>query len=81
MIKRAPQLTAPLLLMKFSFNFILKTGAGWLALGRAGGEGGRGGGALSQVPTEPPRKSDTLLMNMGVSELTGPGWALTSALG
>lgn len=31
-----------------------------------------GWGALSQVPTEPPRKSDTLLMNMGVSGLTGP---------
>lgn len=37
-------------------------------------------GALSQVPTEPPRKSDTLLMNMGVSGLPGPGWALASAL-
>lgn len=38
------------------------------------GGGGREeeGGALSQVPTEPPRKSDTLLMNMGVSGLTGP---------
>lgn len=33
---------------------------------------GDGGGALSQVPTEPPRKSDTLLMNMGVSGLAGP---------
>lgn len=36
-------------------------------------------GGLAQVPTEPPRKSDTPLMNMGVSGLTGPGWALTSA--
>lgn len=54
-------------------------GACRLALGSAGsggrdegGGGGRRGGAVSQVPTEPPRKNDTALMNMGVSGLAGP---------
>lgn len=60
---------APLPLMKVSFNSIQS--GGWPT---GAGLGGWGGGrvALSQVPTEPPRKSDTLLMDMGVSGLAGP---------